>query len=742
MKRTRLIYALGLIALTMRGQVTNTPTDTLQQARPDSIETARLDSIELAAELHDVAVTARRQLIHNDVDRLTYDVEHDEDSRTLTVLDMLRKVPYVTVDTDDNVRVKGSSAFKIYKNGHPDPNLSRKEVLRAMPATMVRRIEVITSPGAREDAEGTEAILNIVLMDGRHMEGVTGSLSANINTLLHPNANAYLMTQTGRLTTSLNYGYGGMSKRETQGYNDGWMDYAETGHHVLSQSQQQSPGSVHNVSLDMSLELDTLNLVSASLGGYFYDLNVQGDSHWAMTDATGAPLYSYSSHFWMPDYMHQSWQGRADYERRTRRKDERLTLSYMLALTRQRTDDETTYSDLSGAPFTYTGLLSRSREHFTEHTWQLDWLRPFSHGHQLETGGKYIYRLNNSTNEQDYQGTPDTTRTTFRHRTHVAALYGDYTYRSKHLSLRAGLRYEYSRMVGWGIRHRLHDLVPRAVLHWRMSDRQSLKAEYVTTVRRPGIEYLNPAVERSPFRVRQGNAALRSSRQQSLYLIYMYMGRRLTLNLAPAVKWSHDGIGPVLTTQGDVHYQTYGNVIDHRRLQLEGYLQWRPWDKTTVAVNANLGQDRYENGQLALHGGQSGLRLSRFSGFIYGYVQQKVWWRLQLTLAGYGQVGHAIAGVYGYDDPWWAGSMSLQRSFLRDDRLSLRLSANLPFTAYKGYTSHVIQGDYTSASHQRSRSRSFLLSLTYRFGHLKAHIRKAETSIENDDIVGGITKRQ
>ena len=154
-----------------------------------------------------------------------------------------------------------------------------------------------------------------------------------------------------------------------------------------------------------------------------------------------------------------------------------------------------------------------------------------------------------------------------------------------------------------------------------MSDRQSLKAEYVTTVRRPGIEYLNPAVERSPFRVQQGNAALRSSRQQGLYLIYMYMGRRLTLNLAPAVKWSRDGIGPVLTTQGDVHYQTYGNVIDHRRLQLEGYLQWRPWDKTTVAVNANLGQDRYENGQLALHDGQSGLRLSRFSGFIYGYVK-------------------------------------------------------------------------------------------------------------------------
>ena len=742
MKRTLLICALGLAALTAWGQETRETKETPEQ--PDSVratpalpplEEERLDSIERETELRSVAVTAQRQLVHNEVDRVGYDVEHDADSRTLTVLDMLRKVPFVTIDADENIRVKGSSAFKIYKNGHPDPNLSRnaRETLKAMPASMVRRIEVITSPGAREDAEGVEAILNIVLMDGSRVQGVTGSVAASMTTLLHPNANAYLMGQAGRLTASVNYGYGGMARRETEGYYDGWMDYTETGNHTASLSHQRSPGSVHYLNVDASLELDSLNLLSASMGGYFYDLNVEGDSQWQMTDATGTPLYSYASHFWMPDYLHHSWQGRADYERRTRRKDERWTASYMLALTRQHTDDETTYSDLRDVPFAYTGLLSRSRERFTEHTWQLDWLRPLAQGHQLETGGKYIYRLNTSNNEQDYQGTLDTTRTDFRHRTQVAALYADYTYRGKHLSLRAGLRYEFSHMTGWGIHRRLHDFVPRAVLQWKMTERHSLKGEYITTVQRPGIGYLNPAVEVSPFRVSQGNAALRSSRQQRINLIYMYMGRRLTLNLAPAWKWSHDGIGAVLTTQGDIHYHTYGNVIDHRRLQLEGYLQWRPWDKTTFLVNANMGRDRFENPTL-------GLRLSRFSGFVYGYVQQRLWWHLQATLAGYGQVGHAIAGVYGYDAPWWAGSMSLQRSFLRDDRLTVRLSGNLPLTAYKGYASHVIQGDYTSYSHQRSRSRSFTLSLSFRFGQLKSSVRKAETSIENDDVVGGIAK--
>ena len=177
-----LTFVLGLAGLTAWAQEPREPMDSLQEAR--------LDSIEMEAEMKGVAVTAQRALVRNEADRITYDAEHDEDSRTLSVLDLLRKVPFVTVDGDDNILVKGSSAFRIYKNGRMDPTLSKnaKDILRTMPASMVRRIEVITSPGAKEDAEGVEAILNIVLKDSGGMEGVTGSLSANFNTLLHPNA--------------------------------------------------------------------------------------------------------------------------------------------------------------------------------------------------------------------------------------------------------------------------------------------------------------------------------------------------------------------------------------------------------------------------------------------------------------------------------------------------------------------------------------------------------------------------
>ena len=147
------------------------------------------DSITWNKELEGIVIKAQKQLIKQDIDRIGYDVQADEESKTLTVLDMLRKVPMVTVDGEDNITVKGNSNYKIYKNGHYDPNLSKnaKEVLKSMPASMVKRIEVITDPGAREDAEGVDAILNIVMMDGRRLDGVTGSVTASYNTLEHPN---------------------------------------------------------------------------------------------------------------------------------------------------------------------------------------------------------------------------------------------------------------------------------------------------------------------------------------------------------------------------------------------------------------------------------------------------------------------------------------------------------------------------------------------------------------------------
>ena len=75
------------------------------------------DSITWNKELEGVEIKAQKQLIKQEIDRIGYDVQADEESKTQTVLDMLRKVPMVTVDGQDNILVKGNSSYKIYKNG-------------------------------------------------------------------------------------------------------------------------------------------------------------------------------------------------------------------------------------------------------------------------------------------------------------------------------------------------------------------------------------------------------------------------------------------------------------------------------------------------------------------------------------------------------------------------------------------------------------------------------------------------
>ncbi len=160
----------------------------------------------VATELAEITVTAQRPLVIKEIDRLSYDVLSDTESQTAPLLDILRKVPLVSVDAEGNIKVNGSDNFTIYKNGRPNNSFSKnaKDIFRALPASTIKKIEVITDPGAREDAEGVGAILNIVTASGTSLKGVTGSvgLYADINNPV-PQANAYLTTQIDKVTFSV-----------------------------------------------------------------------------------------------------------------------------------------------------------------------------------------------------------------------------------------------------------------------------------------------------------------------------------------------------------------------------------------------------------------------------------------------------------------------------------------------------------------------------------------------------------
>ena len=714
-------------------------------AQTDSV-TVKNDSVTWSQDLDGVTVKAQRQLIKQEIDRVGYDVQADEDARTENVLDMLRKVPMVTIDGEDNILVKGNSNYKIYKNGHLDPGMTKnaKEILKAMPANSVKRIEVITEPGAREDAEGVNAILNIVMMDTRKMDGVTGSIRGNYSSLNSVGVGTYLATQAGKAIVSVDYGYNRMSKKSTGSEGSVERTFVESGNTQKVSQNSSNPGYIHYADINASYDIDTLNLLSASFGGYFYKIDVQGDNSMTMLNAANTPIYHYEDHFWLPSYNHHSWDGRLDYEHKTHQKGEMFTLSYMLALTRQHSEQEDLYSNMQNVPFDYTGFLLKTREHFTEHTFQADYVRPLGSGHKLEVGTKYIYRSNSSQNTQDFYKAGETPSSPyeFEHSTQIAAAYADYMYNSNKWSARAGLRYEYSNMKGHyplgdsgDFSKHLNDWVPQASVKYQIDSRHSLKLGYTTSISRPGITYLNPAVVNSPNRVDFGNSRLVSASTHAISLTYMYVGSRLTLQIVPQYQFSNNAVGSVVYAINDIRHGTYGNIMRYRRLQVEGYAQWKPFDGTTFVANLNYRHVVHKNSDL-------NLQLTCHPLNYYFYISQHLPWKLLATAYTYGQMGHSHVDVYSYNRSWNRYAFTLQRSFLSEDRLTVRVMANSPFNKNQHSQTCTVQGDIAGWGDNihNSNGRYFLLAFTYRFGKLKASVKKTETTIENSDVVGGITK--
>ena len=710
-----------------------------EAAKQDSVAVEWSDTLQL----QDVEVVTMRQLVKTLDDRLSYNVQADPEARTSTVLDMLRKMPLVSVDGEDNVRVNGGGNFKIYKNGHPDPSLSAnpREVLRAMPASMIKRIEVITEPGARYDAEGATAILNIVTVESVRIEGVNGTISASINTFGSPNASAYVAARVGKFTLGTTAFYQKQAHRQFASEDETWTTYKDTGTTMYNLYRNEQPAWIYSLDLNASYELDSLNLITASFGGYRYGLHIYGDSYIEYHDAEGQLITSYDNPFDLPHYGFMSWNGRADWEHRTSRKDEVLTASYMFSTTGQHEEQYDSLINLVNPPFAFTSYNKWGKERFIEHTWQLDYQLPLWGHHLLEVGGKYILRLNKSHNRMNYDGAAELdTDTRFKHDMHVGAAYASWRYKVGDVTLRGGLRYEYSHFRasypnsdGEPFGRDLHDVVPSASVHWQLSPFNSLRLSWATSLNRPGINYLNPAVKRYTSTVEFGNPHLSSARNSMLSINFQHTGSRLTFNVKPTLTITNNLIGTLRTAHDGFVYLTNSNDCRYLMAGVGGFVQWMMTSKTTLYMNGELCYKRYRNPS-------QGLTNNGWGGNLYAQLSQQLPWQLRATATcmWYG-IGHDLNHVYGYStmpDP--TIMLGLSRSFLKENRLTVRLSANSILHKHQVDKTFVTQGDYVQHGVGHFNQRNMQVSVSYAFGSSNTRVKQTATTVENDDLVGGL----
>ena len=692
--------------------------------------------------LDEVVVAQRRKLIKNDIDKLTYDVQHDKTAQTKTTLEILKKIPLVTVDGQENIRVQGSTSFKVYRNGHPDPSLSGqnlKDILKAIPASTIKRIEVITDPGAKYDAEGTTAILNIVMMSNTKLQGISGNVNSDVDTHGSVRLGTYLTTKVGKLTTTVNYNLRKQGRKQTENYREEVYNYVKAGEQKREYGTNSTAAILHFGNISASYEIDSLNLLTASTTflGYKADANAQNtNERW---DNNSQLIYKFDNNMTTPGYSHLNIGGRLDYQHKTHLDGEILTLSYMLAATRQHTIFRQMYNNMVNFPVNYTSYDQNTRERFTEHTFQIDYVRPFGKHHKLESGTKYILRYNNSTSLMDYQGTTPDMESKFKHNAQVAAAYLSYIFTAGKWAARAGLRYEFTRMKASypdgsnaDYHANLNDWVPSASLQYKISDGQTLKFSYNTSINRPGIGYLNPAIISTPTAVSFGNANLGSSRNQKLQLVYMLVTSKLTLQLSPYYSFTNNGIGRILYEQNRKDVSTFQNVLKSKVFGISSYTEWTPFTGTSFTLNASM---RYARITLPTPSTKN----SGCGGGIYFNWEQKLPWDLTLTTSIGGEYGNRIYNPYAIEGRWFYYNFTLTRLFFKD-KLTVSLSANSPFIKERSSTYRIVRGDYTGYECSVMYPRYFNIGFSWSFGKLKASVKRAARSIENDDLVGSNKK--
>lgn len=693
--------------------------------------------------LGEVTVTATKPLVIKEIDRIGYDVQSDEESQTSNVSDMLKKVPLVSVDADGTIRVKGSTDFKIYKNGKPNNSFTNNatEIFKALPASMIKKIEVITDPGAREDAEGSGAILNIVTVQGSSIKGMMANVGLNYNTRGNvPTPNIWGSAQIDKVTFSA---YGGAffnPRRSSKSHSVTEGVYEETGNKMFSTEEQRSNTRGGYWGLEASWEPDTMNLFTMELGGFTMRNESTSYGLQQLTDAADNLIYSYNTEASVSPWSYFDLNGGFNYQHNTHRKGENITLSYLISTTREHNDSQNNYSNMENMPVDYTGVYSNSRLNFTEQTFQFNWTRIFAEIFTLDLGTKYIYRNNHSKANQEYFGTDRRPETDFTHRTHIAAAFADTRVNIKRFGLRAGVRYEFSRLSAkfndgsqapFG--SNLNDVVPNVAVSYNVNDQNTVKLSFNTHINRPGIDYLNPAVSESPNSTSQGNPDLGSSRSNELNFNYSLVSRKLTMDITAGYSFTNNAIISIMDVQGNHTYSGYANAGHNKAFNSSMFVQWMMSQKTTLMFNLNGEYNHYANKSLDISN-------SGWSGYGYMRLSQKLPWKLTGSLGAFAYLGSV--SMYSISRPIGAAStnwnISLQRNFLKEDRLSVRLSFSNPITT--AHPKMRITSYNTSFRNEgvmwQSSRRMFMIGVSYRFGKMSGYVKKTAKSISNDDVQG------
>ena len=711
-------------------------TITLGQENPLNLDTLYIK--ENATMLKGVEIVAQKPLVKMEVDKMSYNVAEDEDSKSNTVLDMLRKVPMVTVDGQDNITVNGSSSFKVYVDGMPNPMFSSNPsmVFKSMPATAVKSIEVMTNPGAKYDAEGAAGVLNIVMnrqnpQAAQSLNGYNGTIRATVGTK-QLGASAFINGQQGKLSYSANvmtsYNKPGSTTTEMEQLQDNGASQILT-----SENNVKTPFTMG--SLTLGYQIDSFSSLNLTAQVNSMNMKSNGTSTTTIDGNNYGKGFSYGSTTDMKN-SRTSFNGSIDYQRffnkeHTQSLGLTYQLSYSPATTKMTNNFGTTSNQID-----LTDRYSENKDKTTSHIFQLDYTMPLGIGQTLSLGTKF--QLHDASSDSKYylKGIYDPSSSSdYEYKNSILAGYGEYAGNFGKFGLKAGLRYEYTWQDveyhlgnGEDFKKNYGNLVPTASFQYTLSQGSNLGLTYNMRISRPGISYLNPYVDKTnPIALTYGNPELDVEKSHNLSLVYNMFTPKLMVNLNLHHNFVDNAISQYSFYDSDnLLNTTYGNVVKRHQTGLSGYVNYLLTKDTRIFFNGGLNYTDLRSD--ALDQKNSGWTFNAMVG-----LQQTLPWDLKLS-------AFAITSTKNYTLQGWSGGFNiltgtLSKSLLKD-KLTIGVQGILGLNSggKLNIESESRGKDFTSHTNVKVPIYGVALTVSYTFGNSKMSSKQHVNRVQNDFI--------
>ncbi|WP_425997414.1 TonB-dependent receptor domain-containing protein [Caulobacter sp. DWR1-3-2b1] len=674
---------------------------------------------EAATAVEGVTVTSDSTAMRTSIDRRSYSVANDLSARTGSISDALRNIPSVEVDVQGNVSLRGDPNVTIMIDGKPSGMFNgdgKADALQQLPADQIDRVEVMTNPSAAFRPDGSAGVINLITKKNAK-PGTTGSIRANIGPDGRYNGGISGSRRAGKLTLSGDAGYRFDNQEFSQTVERAVFD---TPSQTFVESRQaakfENKGGGLNLRGGLDYDLDKQNRLSTEIRYRGFSFDTEGVETFEGENVAGAVNRAFRRAT-MADMSRKNAAITGDWRRQLKGAEHELAAHVEYELT-DFSRDSRAFADNTPAADEYEVYGFGSDQ--TRANFKLDYTRSLPGESKLKAG----VDLEAARNEYDNHGargpTPgglivDANRTNrFLYDQNVYAAYLTYEKPFGDFTVQGGLRLEQVEIETSQVTANLKGqndyfrAYPSLHMGYKLSETQTLSANYSHRVQRPQPQDLNPyPIYQDPQNYFAGNPNLKPQETHSYELGYQYRKGPASYLATAYFRQSYKAVTSVTRDLGGgVLLTTRENLGESRNGGLELVANGKLTPKITYNVSANAFWNEIDANALGFTGTRSGTTLSG---------RANVNW--QVTPKDFLQINGFTSGKrltpQGYREPHQMINLGYRRKM--NDKLSFVVTANDVLNSFKD-DSIIETPLLRDRTERRPKVRAVFFGFTYLFG--------------------------